>query len=500
MRKQKLKIFILLLLLLNNLSSQNYQWAKGFGGTWLDNTYSNAVDASGNVLTVGNFSGIVDFDPGIGVYNLTSTGSGAGIFVVKLDANGNFIWAASLGGQMSDDCGAAITVDALGNVFSSGNFSSTSDFDPGASTYTLNCMGNSDIYISKLDLNGNFVWAKSIGDASYEYCYSMVSDGSANIYLTGRYGGTVDFDPGPSVNNLISQAEDIYILKLDQNGIYVWSKSIGGSLMDIGYSIALDGLGNVYTTGFFIGTVDFDPNAGVFNLTSSGNPDAFISKLDNNGIFLWAKSFGGSGYDYGNGIKVDAIGNVYSTGYYEAVSDFDPNGGFFSLTSVGCTDIFVSKLDMNGNFIWAKSAGGSGCERGNAISISSNAVYVGGHFELTCDFNPPLSATITSNGWLDVFVAKYSTNSTEIDEKEIESVLVYPNPNSGNELFIKRNSFFVIDRISIYNALGSLVSSENIINNNNEIISLGDLPKKMGIYILKFHTKDKVYTTKISIE
>src|SRR3990172_7675518 len=163
------------------------------------------------------------------------------------------------------------------------------------------------------------------------------------------------------------------------NGDFAWAKSIGGTSTDLGLSIAVDSSGNIYATGGFIGTVDFDPGAGTANLTGPGGTDVFVSKLDSSGNFVWAKSMGGYSADLGSGIAVDSIGNVYTTGYFPVIADFDPGPGIFNLTPVGGTDVFVSKLDSNGNFVWAKSMGGTSGEAGRGITTdSSDNVYTTG--------------------------------------------------------------------------------------------------------------------------
>ena len=136
---------------------------------------------------------------------------------------------------------------------------------------------------------------------------------------------------------------------------YAWAKSMGGTIFDVGRGIAVDTAGNVYTTGGFQETVDFDPGIGIVNLTSAGGYDIFISKLDVLGNLVWTKNLGGTSDDYGQSIAVDYSGNVYTTGYFSGTVDFDPGAGIFNLTSVGSIDIFVSKLDASGNFVWAKA-------------------------------------------------------------------------------------------------------------------------------------------------
>src|SRR5690606_19324646 len=118
-----------------------------------------------------------------------------------------------------------------------------------------------------------------------------------------------------------ASSADIFISKLDTLGNFVWAKKIGGIGSDYSNSIALDNYGNVYTTGYFEDTVDFDPGFGVSYLNSTGGKDIFICKLDTSGNFVWAKKIGGSGTDAGNSIAVDNLGNIYITGYFEGLVD-----------------------------------------------------------------------------------------------------------------------------------------------------------------------------------
>jgi hypothetical protein len=133
-------------------------------------------------------------------------------------------------------------------------------------------------------------------------------------------------------------------------------KSMGGndSNGDYGYSIAIDGNGNVYTTGEFWGTVDFDPGAGISNLISAGNNDIFIQKLDAAGNFLLAKRFGNGSQEGVNTIAVDNSGNIHTTGYFVGTVDFDPASSTANLTSAGAQDVYILKWDAAGNYVWVK--------------------------------------------------------------------------------------------------------------------------------------------------
>ncbi|MFC2111335.1 SBBP repeat-containing protein [Bacteroidota bacterium] len=129
-----------------------------------------------------------------------------------------------------------------------------------------------------------------------------------------------------------------------QNPSFEWAKQMGGTGNDAGESITTDNNGNIYTTGSFYGTVDFDPGSGTTNLTSAGSGDIFIQKLDASGNLLWIKQMGGITFDIGYSITTDNSGNIYSTGNFEGTADFDPGSGIANLTSVGNYDIFIQKL------------------------------------------------------------------------------------------------------------------------------------------------------------
>ncbi len=389
-------------------SAGNFVWAKSMGGTSDDNGLSLALDASGNVYTTGYFFGTADFDPGAPIFNLISLGD-EDIFISKLDASGNFVWAKSMGGTLGD-ISNAIEIDASGNIYTTGVFQGTTDFDPGIGTFTIAGSLNGDVYVSKWNSSGNFTWAQSFSGTVGDNGTSIALD-ATGVYVSGYFSATVDFDPGPGVSNLISNGnQDIFIAKLSVSGIYIWAKNIGGSNNDFGNSIKVDGLGNVYTTGGFDGTVDFDPGVGTSTITSSGGTDVFISKLNVFGNFVFAKNIGGTGNDIGKSMARDALGNIYIIGSYAGTADFDPGVGIYTTTAVGLEDIFISKFDDQGNFIWTKTMGGLNNDIGNSISVdASDNVYSTGEFNGLVDFDPNGGiSNLNSFGGQDIFVHKLS--------------------------------------------------------------------------------------------
>jgi hypothetical protein len=426
----------------------NFIWAKQFtGATFTENAYAIAVDANGNVHTTGLFSGTIDFNPGAGTYNLMAPGS-YDVFVSKLDSSGNFVWAKQfIAGSGNTDYGYSIALDDSGNVYTAGQFMSTCDFDPGAGVYNLTSTGNNDIFISKLNASGNFVWAKKMGGAANEFGLAMALDGSGDIYTTGGFAGTADFDPGIGTFNMStasSSTTNIFVSRLDSSGNFIWAKQMGGTTeaLENGYSIAVDAGGNVYTTGLFSYTLDFDPGPGIYNLSSIDNQyDIFVSKLDSSGNFLWAKQMGGDQSDWGYDIAVDAIGNAYTTGYFNSgIADFDPSPGTYNLTCFGVKDIFISKLDSAGNFIYAAQLGGADYDDGFGITVDGvGNVYSCGNFRSTGDFDPSAGTYyLTCPGFgANTFIVKLSDFTTGTIEdswalSSLSATEIFPYPISNS--------------------------------------------------------------------
>lgn len=425
---KKTTIFIVILMSTMTLSAQTFEWAKSFGGTGTDVGSSVCVDANGNVYTTGTFTGTVDFDPGVGVDIHTSASQDDiwnDIFIQKLDANGNFVWAKTFGNSTDYDKGHSIQVDVYGNVYVTGEFTGTIDFDPGAGINTLTSAGGNDIFVLKLDAGGNFVWAKAFAGPVYgDIGKSVTVDNSGNVYIAGTFANTVDFDPSVNVYDLTSAGwNDIFVEKLDANGDFVWAKSFAGTSNNEVNSIEIDAFGNVYTIGLFAGTVDFNPSASTYNLTSAGSYDIFIQKFDASGNFIWAKSFGESYEDKGYSLEIDASGNLYATGYFYGTVDFDPGANTYNLTSNSNNDIFVLKLDANGDFIWAKSVAGVG-EQGSYLCIDTlGNVYTTGMFHgVNIDFDPGVNTfnLTTNNGHYNVFLQKLDSSGNFVWAKSFD--------------------------------------------------------------------------------
>jgi hypothetical protein len=473
----------------------NFLWAKSMGGT--SNVDGNSIisDSMGNVYCTGYFQGTIDFDPDSGIANAVAIGS-YDVFILKIDPSGNFLWVKNIGGT-SPETAYSIAIDSSGNIYATGSFNGTSDFDPSSGTFNLTTVaGGQDIFILKLDSLGNFVWAKSMGGACVINGYSIVVDAIGSVYATGYFCGTVDFDPNGGAVNLTSISMDVFISKLDSSGNFLWAKNIGGAgSSNYGFSIALDEVGSVYTTGTFSATSDFNPNSGIVNLTPTDGKDVFILKLDDAGSFLWAKSIGGVLDDFGHSLSVDAFSNIYITGSFRDIVDFDPGSATFNLASTGNDAMFISKLDSSGNFIWAKSMEGTSNVIGYSISVDiAGNVYSAGWFQGMADLDPSLSTfNLTASASGNIFIHKMSQPPLGISENEnITNIHIYPNPNSG-VFNIATLSQINRGTIEIFNILGALVYTQAITNRKNTIELNMDLVE--GIYIYQVIVNDELVQT-----
>jgi hypothetical protein len=406
---KRLLVTVFVLLFNVEAFAQVYPWSGSIGSTGDDAGASITIASDGNILTAGRFSGTVDFDPGAGLYNVSSI-TATDIYILKTDTAGNFLWVKTLGSNASYISVGSIKTDYSGNICITGSFQGTVDFDPGPGVYNLSFSGVVDAFMLKLDAAGNFIKAFKLGGGGQDYITSFAIDAVNNVYCTGSFGGTVDFDPGAGVYNMNSAGQgDIYILKLDSNYVLQWAKRMGNSGPDQGIGISVDNSGNVLSTGTFRSTVDFDPNAGNYPLTAIGLGDIFISKLDASGNFIWAKRIGGSGTDLGYVITNDAGNNVIIAGSASGIVDFNPGGPVYNLNAFSG---FVTKLDSNGNFVWAKTTGGpAGVTPYYMNQDNTGNIYLTGNLYGKTDMDPGAGVyNIDKNVYAGGFILKLANN------------------------------------------------------------------------------------------
>ena len=338
----------------------------------------------------------------------------------------NFSWANAMGAPntigSATAVGISIAHDNFGNVFLAGTFQDTIDFDPGAGTTWVASTGAYDIFLAKFNIQGNLVWIKSFAGTSTEGPVGLVVDNTGNPILLGQFQQTIDANPDPNLSNsLISfGVEDVFLVKLDSMGNYIWSKQMGGVNTDYPMMLRSDNLGNLIVAGTFRDSIDTDPSANVQNLVSSGNVDGFLVKLNSLGNYVWSKKVGANFGDAITGIDVDVNNNIYACGSFVGTVDFDPGVNVFNLTAtISTVGSFVFKWDAAGNYVFAKpflSTNASGNITASYLNLDATGnIFIIGDFNRQVDFNPDAVAVDTmtsSSNSQDVFLTKF--NSTGV--------------------------------------------------------------------------------------
>ncbi len=396
------------LLLGIGLQGQELQWVRGVGSIG-GHVYGTAIatDDDGNIYSAGRFTNTVDFDPGIDTV-WRSAPNNYDAYVMKMDSIGKLLWVRTFG-STSDESVTSIVVDHHNNVIISGDFNGTVDFDPGPGFAYRTAGSTKNIFQWKADANGNFLRVfHYYSPSQVSTGLSLTIDDDKNLIMSGTFTGTIDFDPGPGTSNLTSSYRDAFIQKLDSNDNFVWAAKIGGTATQSGNACKTDSSGNVYVTGSFSGTTDFDPGAGTYALSSPSIKNAFLLKLTSTGSFDWVRRFGTSASSNldGKAIEVGRSGNVYFGGYFTESVDFDPGAGTDTLSNVGGNDFFIAAFDSLGNHRWAHGFGDTLTDQllGMAIDSAEN-IFTVGRFIGTIDFDPSSNGVASLTGGLTTYSA-----------------------------------------------------------------------------------------------
>ena len=367
-------------------------WNTFLGSAAPDEGLAVAVDGGGNVYVTGYSNGpwespIRDFS------------SGTNAFVAKLDTNGVLRWNTFLGSSL--DKGWGIVCDGIGNVYVTGSSNA-----PWGEEIKSPYKGNSDVFVAKLESTyGVLLWNTFLGSDYQDEGRGIAADGSGNVYITG-YSSNPWGDT--NIKRPHSGANDAFVAKVNAAGDLQWNTFLGSGNQDYGQGIAVDVAGNIFVTGESNGY--WQEAAAITPIRHfSGNSDAFVAKLDGAGNLVWNTFLGSSSSDYGQGIAVDRIGNVFVSG--TSYSGWTPAVPAVTVRPFsGNSDAFAAKLDGDGTLLWNTFLGSGDYDYGQGIAVDgSGNVCVTGFSEITWGTNPLPRRGFTAGG-KDAFTARLSYN------------------------------------------------------------------------------------------
>lgn len=404
----------------------NFIWAKRFGGGSSISPKSVAVDDFGGVYIGGSFFSTVDFDPGPSVFNLSVFG-GSDFFLSKLNNMGDFEWAFNAGSTSTESVND-IAIDTDNNVYITGYFD-YADFDPGAGTFTLNPQSNAG-FIAKYTPNGSFVNAVDFEGNGLSGSNSIAIASNGSLYVVGAFDSTIDFDPGPGNYNLtsVSSNVDIYVCKLDTALNFQWAESFGSSSADNGYTVSVNDSDEPVITAGFANTIDVDPGPNTFNVTSNGMWDNLLLKLDANGGFIWANTYGNAESDPKMEAVISPNNDIYLLGKFSDTLDIDGGPGTQMMISSSPSDAFIARLDASGNLLAYGQMGGPGSVSGKGICITlTQKIYHTGIFAGTADLDPSVALdSLTSLGLNDSYI-QISMPASTLNISELTPVAINKN-------------------------------------------------------------------------
>lgn len=390
-----------------------------------------ATDNSGNYYVAGHFMGQIKFPKFPNEDAFVTSQGGSDVFIAKFNSAGSLVWKVFVTSMNNSEEVIGLRIDANGNVYVAGSFRTQMTVYPvGGSVQTINGPYNG-VFVLKLNTDGGWGWSQTFAAISID---DITLDGSGNPHIVGTFSGTTVI--GGTTLTSVNSSYDVYVAKLNtSNSTVIWVFAEGGNQTDGAGGLAIDNSGNVFVTGWYVGTADFGASPSVQSLTARGSSsysDMFVAKYNSSGSLAWVRTAGGPYNDKGKGIAVNTAGTeVYLVGEFNDTLLFGTGLGSNALTSAGGADIVIAKYDGNGAILFSIKAGGGYGDTPNAIVLtSSNNFYLTGKIQnYNCSFSSnttpvqtfPLNNTCSSDA---CFLAKY--NSSGVLQFAISTT------NSGN--------------------------------------------------------------------
>jgi hypothetical protein len=390
----------------------NHVWSQRFGSPGQHFGEAVTTDSAGNVYLSGSFSGAINFSDDPKSVLTTNPGAIFNMFVAKLAPNGTHVWSKSFGGDAANHGvqGFAIDVDPEGSILVSGVYNGQVDLagpsgpGPGPGHYVGSAATNA--FMMKLTASGDYVWSRAFGgeEGKFSFVWDQAVDSRGSAVIVGDFNGAMDLGDGKSLvsygctSGIICNA-NAFVIKVDTNGGLVFSRTLGGSGSSSAEGVALDARGDIALSGIFQGDLDVAKVVGTGTQDASTGWSGFVAKIDGTtGADEW-----GYGLPYVDGsalqhIAADLSGNVYTASTFAATLAIP--GAPSPLTSVGGSDVSVSKLDSDGKYVWSRRYGGLLYDEltGIAVDACGSALVVSGTLRSVVTFENADGGLLTLDG------------------------------------------------------------------------------------------------------
>ncbi len=405
-------LIILISSFTSSVNAQQLSWVSAIGGVNSDICKNIGYDDDGNVY----ISGYLNESVTVGDVTLTSNG-GPDIYVAKYSSEGVLEWAFNVGGESGDEP-SDMYVDGDGNIYITGHFGSTVDFDPSVNTKSVTSSGGDDVFLARYSTEGKLKWVKTFGSSapeSKDRANALAYHKFGYIFLTGIYDSEININTEAGNQHVDHHGDwDVFYAKYDTRGRNHFIRGFGGPGRDAGRGITVSQNFRIYISGYFAESMDMDPRSNkVFELTSSGGEDIFVAKYKIGGELQWAQGFGSTGNDRALDIGLHNNNHIAITGFYQYDVDFAPNeSDLGELSGTKFENIYLAQFNQNGTLNWVNGFGGNLRDVGRAVEIDqSGNIYTTGYFTNEVNLDPlGILPPLTIGGNWDAYFAKFDKN------------------------------------------------------------------------------------------
>ncbi len=423
-------------------ASHQLIWATHFGGASSAYVKQIRILQDNSILICGKYIGDCDFLPGPEEYIIEAFG-GADAFFAHFSADGEFLWAIGLGGPSGNDWGTSINSDSEGNIYLGGYFNIYADIDPGPEEYTVyNPLGaSSDMFITKLNPQGEFLWGGSVNGPGLEITTDMAFDEEGNLVVSGLYEFQPDFDlfEGEWIADTIPNGtyENAYIAKYSPDGALISVKAWGSTGYDSVTWMSKNEQGYLIA-GMYGSGSDLDPSDGVMQWPYEGERDMYVAQLDNNLNFLWTYTAGGNDDDAIQDVDTDNFGNIAFTGYFRDEMDLDPGPSEFILYEpfFGNTSrkTMVVILGNDGYFMEGQQINNEDDNYATGIGVNDDQIMILGSYDEWMYTGACEAHVTTDLSNYDIYMVEFNSTFLGVSDKEQsrEIISAFPNPANGN--------------------------------------------------------------------